>query len=244
MTGRQGHNKGDKKSEGKFKSVALVIPKSPTPARKIKSVTSLDNQVKVTAKNKATVEAFDYSSWEPPVDIETIRENIWKKIGSNVKPNLSFSIFERNIAKFILPDLSEATEEQMDTMIARIRSFKDHELNRIAWLVEDEKEMRLIADRGEPGIADLTKARNYLRERLQEQNAGYTPGGFLQMRLEGVQSDLADPTISDVTVKVPSGYEINLTKPDARAILISMGIKPAPTKPYQPIWPKKSKSDK
>ena len=90
----------------------------------------------------------------------------------------------------------------------------------------------------------LKKLVERLEENIRDQEgATYSAQELFNIRLEGVQEDLADPTAWNVTVKVPSGYEIAVSKPDARAILISMKIKPASTKAYIPLWPKNEGSN-
>lgn len=59
--GTQGHNKGDKESGGRFKTVAPTVPKPPT--------SRTPRAPKKTSKVNNTT---DYSLWNPPKDIENI----------------------------------------------------------------------------------------------------------------------------------------------------------------------------
>jgi hypothetical protein len=227
MAGNQGHNRGDKDSGGKFRVTPAVAAKPPTPSR--------------VAKPKPTavagkVSSKTISSWKPPVNMDPVRIRIWDEMRKENPLDYSRTELMYRLTKAILPDLAGATAKQMDAMANRLRSFKNLELNYIARIVEEDLEMQTKGDQGEPGIGDLGIAKARLTEALRDQNAGYTPSEIMQVRLKGVQEDLADPTCSLVTVKPPSGYEIGVSKPDARAILISMGIQPAKTKPFVSLW--------
>lgn len=152
--------------------------------------------------------------------------------------------YERELAKAILPDLSEATDDEM--LILRKRLFQLGQIERtylfsqLSEIVRQEVDMRSSIDSRNSGVADLKVVVDSVEEHLRNQGKTYSAQKLLRMRLDDVQKELADPTEWYITAKAPSGSEITLTKPEARAILISMNIRPAETNPYIPIWPKKS----
>ena len=146
--------------------------------------------------------------------------------------------FYRALASRVLPDMKGApVEEVMDLarQVDRAGNTVHHMfLARSVW-----NEVAYLKNNLNYGDeeSDLAEANRRVAEELREQGAPYDPASLLELRLDGVQMGLADPTHRSVTVKPPSGYEIEVSKPDARALLRSIGIEPEKTRQYEPIWP-------
>ena len=148
-----------------------------------------------------------------------------------------FREYQREFARRTLPDLSEASDEETHALMRRLQTLRGARNFQLAGVIMDERNYRNGGFLQEEGVSDLYAAEDRLEESLREQDKWYAPREIIRMRLECVQTDLADPIATTVTVKPPSGYEISISKPDARAILLSMGLTPATQKPYDPVWP-------
>ena len=268
-TGRQGHNKGDKDSGGRFKAVEPVVPIAPKPSHTAQSSEAVkktpsellkefqDNlriheeaksvqEAKVKAQaaklkeeSRAKARAID-ASWEPmPIEeVSAISKRISTSMGwEDKKIEFDQELFYKRRIKAVLPDLSVATTEQMLIVLDKIKANKDYRWLGIREKLECEIAFRLGLDKVDSGVADLATAKNHLQEKLEDQGAPYTPEEIVRIRLDMVQNELMNPAYREVTMKVPSGMEISISKPEARAILISMGIKPLDSSYYKPLWP-------
>ena len=233
--GIQGHNKGDKETGGRFKTVAKTVPKPP--------ISRTPRAPKETSKvNKNN--SIDYSLWNPPKDMENIQKLFYVKIQGSMSNGFTMNHYERELAKAILPDLSEATDDEMLILRKRLIQLGQIEgtylFSQLEDIVRQEVDMRSLNELRNAGVADLKEAVDSVEEHLRNQGKTYSAQELLRMRLDQVQEELADPTETYITAKAPSGSEVTLTKPEARAILISMNIRPAEVKPYIPVWPKKN----
>lgn len=238
--GKQGHNKGDKLSLGRFKEVTPIPATPPTSA----SPTMVKK--KTATKAKKVSKPVDYSTWEPPDNLEETSKDLWDSMHGSHN-DLNLDRYTRALAKKILPDLSDATDDEMLVLRKRLleiaRLGGGYRFSELEHIVRVESLIRGKSDLGEEGVSDMDTAIERLNESIRDQGGPYSAQGLFNVRLEGVQRELSDPTFWNVTVKVPSGYEIAVSKPDARGILMSMKIKPAPTKAYIPLWPKNEGSN-
>lgn len=147
--------------------------------------------------------------------------------------------FYRELARRVLPDMTCASADEIRDMGIQI----DRAGNSIyhMWLasaLRNEATYRRQELAFEDDISQLEAAKARVAEDLRQQGAAYDPASLMEVRLSSIQMGLADSTRKSVTVKPPSGYEIEVSKPDARALLLSIGIQPERARPYEPIWPK------
>lgn len=146
--------------------------------------------------------------------------------------------FYRELARRVLPDMKDASADEIREMGIRI----DRAGNSLyhMWLASALRKEVAYRNNGldsSEEVSPIEDANTRVAEDLRHQGAAYDPASLMEVRLSEVQMGLADSTRESITVKPPSGYEIEVSKSDARALLLSRGIQPAKVRPYEPIWP-------
>lgn len=147
--------------------------------------------------------------------------------------------FYQELARRVLPDMTDASPDDLAGLAVSIRRAGVNA--RLMWLANAVQTERAYRENGAPSgveVADFESAERRVEDALRAQGSSYTPIDLMRTRLEQVQEGLAEPVeYSTITVKPPSGFEIEVSKPDARALLLEAGIEPLAPRRYTPIWP-------
>ena len=146
--------------------------------------------------------------------------------------------FYQELARRVLPDMTDASPDDLADLAVSIRRAGANA--RLMWLANAVQTERAYRENGAPSgaeVSDFESAERRVEDALWAQGSSYTPIDLMRTRLEQVQEGLAEPVDSTITVKPPSGFEIEVSKPDARALLLEAGIEPLAPRHYTPIWP-------